>query len=247
MSRIAIMQPTYLPWIGYFDLMDDVDAFVFLDNVQFDKRSWQQRNRIRTGKGLEWLTIPVKVKGRYHQKINEVHIDNQPSFPDKHIRAVHMHYRGARYFDDYFAEFEEQLRRGAESTLLCELNIGLIKWAMRRLGIRTGCHRSSALGAAGKRSALLIDICQRLGADRYLSPMGALGYLTQERRLFDDSDISVFLRRYEHPVYPQMYEPFMPYACVLDMLFNLGDRALEVISSGRGQPMRLEEVTQCHT
>ena len=113
--KIAISQPTYLPWIGYFDLIDQVDVFVLLDDVQFEKRSWQQRNRIKTPLGLQWLTVPVISRGRREQLINQVEIET-PQFSRDHCRAVEHNYRRAQFFEHYFNELSSQLSLPGGST-----------------------------------------------------------------------------------------------------------------------------------
>src|SRR5262245_39488312 len=140
-KTIAIMQPTYLPWIGYFDLMQQVDLFVFLDNVQFAKRSWQQRNRIKTSHSLEWLTVPAAVSGRFNQRIYEVELSDV-NFVDKHTEAIRHNYARATYFHRYFEVFCEQLRTLAERRRLVELNCGLISWLCMTLDITTPTIRA---------------------------------------------------------------------------------------------------------
>jgi hypothetical protein len=237
-KRIAIMQPTYLPWIGYFDLIDRVEAFVLLDNVQFEKQSWQQRNRIRTAKDLEWLSIPILNTGHSGQLICDTRIASL-QFVGKHLRALKMNYGRVRFFNEIFPEFDRCLNEAAASGMLADLNLGLIRWLVQKLGITTPLHVSSQMGCEGRRSGLLVNICQRLGADEYLSPVGSADYLREDRGQFDQAGIRVWLHGYEHPVYRQLYLPFLPYACVMDLLFNEGPRALEIIRSGRRDPLAL--------
>lgn len=230
--RIAIMQPTYLPWVGYFDLMDRVDAFVLLDNVQFEKQSWQQRNRIRTAKELEWLSLPILNSGHSGQLIVETRTSGL-QFVAKHLKTIAMNYGRSAFFKDEFPVFEQRFKGAAASGGLADLNIGLIRWLAERLGIATPLHISSQMPCNGKRSELLVDICRHLGAGEYLSPVGSAEYLREDRHLFDTATIQVRLHGYEHPVYRQVYPPFMPFATALDLLFNEGPRALEILRSGR--------------
>jgi len=241
MRCIAIMQPTYLPWMGYFDLMDQVDAFVLLDDVELSKQSWQQRNRIRTQKGLEWLTVPVRVKGKLHQKLNEARIVDNAGFPRKHLAAIEQSYRRSAWFARYYDALAECLLEGAKTGTLSALNARLIGWLAGQLGIGTRTLTGSSLQVAGKRSERLVAICKRLEADRYLSPLGARAYLQQEQACFDEAGIEVQMHNFSHPQYRQLYEPFLEYASVVDLLFNVGDAALEVIRSGRGSPVGLAE------
>ncbi len=235
--KIAITQPTYLPWMGYFDLMDQVDCFVILDSVQFERRSWQQRNRIKTPRGLEWLTVPVsfhlspgpQIEG---QRIQDVGI-REPRFLQKQLRAIEHNYRASPHFDLYFPQLRELLTIDHDHFALVDLNLRLIEWLCRALGIEPKMVRSSALGEPGKRCELLVNLCRRLQADFYFSALGSAVYLVDELALFSDAGIQVSFQNYEHPHYRQLFPPFCPYASVLDLLFNEGDRSMEIIRSGR--------------
>ncbi len=238
--RIAIMQPTYLPWLGYFDLLDQVDLFVLLDSVQFTKRSWQQRNRIKTPRGLEWLTVPVAVSGRYHQTIQEASIEDA-GFWKKHVRAIELNYRRAAHFSDTFAGLASVYENGAPWDRLVDLNTRLIEWLAERLGIPTSVRTASSLGVEGKRSGLLAEICQELGATEYLSALGSAVYLLGEMHEFTGRGIEVRFHNYSHPGYEQLFPPFAPYASVIDLLLNEGPRSLEIIRGGRGLPHTPEE------
>jgi len=235
---IAIMQPTYLPWVGYFDLIDRVEAFVLLDNVQFEKQSWQQRNRIRTPQDLQWLIVPILHNGHFGQLICDTRISNS-QFVTKHLKTLQQAYGRAPFFSEFFPEFSQCLTEGAGNGNLANLNLGLIRWVMEKLKITTPLYISSHMGCEGKRSSLLVNICRHLSADEYLSPVGSADYLRQDRELFEQSGIRVWLHGYEHPLYRQVYAPFIPYACVIDLLFNEGPRALEIIRSGRRDPLAL--------
>lgn len=233
----AVMQPTYLPWIGYFDLIDQADIFVFLDNVQFSKQSWQQRNRIRTKTGLQWLTVPVFSKGKLHQLVNQVTIIQPNLFPRTHLRAIEMNYYRASFFEKYFPEFKKIMVDSSE--LLSELNINIISWACSVMGIKTELWQSSDLGIEGKRSSLLVQICNKFNVNNYLSTMGAKEYLTEDYNNFLSHGIRILLHNYEHPEYSQVYTPFLPYAGIIDLLFNEGEHSLEIVRSGRKEPSPL--------
>ena len=240
-KTIAIMQPTYLPWVGYFDLIQQTDLFVFLDNVQFAKRSWQQRNRIKTSRSLEWLTVPAAVSGRFNQRIDEVELSGV-SFIDKHTEAIRHNYSHAAYFNRYFDLFCEQLRILAARRRLAELNCGLIGWLCTTLGITTQTIRASQLGIEGKRTDLLAAISQELDASVYVSPFGSAAYLLAESEEFTRRGIKVEFQHYEHPVYRQPAPPFVPQASVIDLLFNEGTEAPAIICSGRRPNYSLDEV-----
>jgi hypothetical protein len=238
--KIAIMQPTYLPWLGYFDLADDVDLFVLLDNVQFAKRSWQQRNRVKTAAGLAWLTVPVNVSGRYHQRIAEATLSDA-GFAGAHLQVIAHNYAKAAHYAEYSPPLTDALGRGAATGRLAELNAGLIRFFFDALGIATPLARASEMGVEGRRSELLANICRAAGADRYVSALGSAGYLLDESRVFHDAGLDVVFQHYEHPTYTQQFPPFAPYASALDLLLNEGPRSLAVIRSGRRPPYSLDE------
>lgn len=231
-DTVAIMQPTYLPWIGYFDLIDRVDLFLLLDDAEFSRQSWQQRNRIPSPSGLMWLTVPVLRRGRSKQHINEVVVNSTAGFPLKHIRAIEQNLCRSPFYDEYsvglFALLEEGLNSG-----LCAMNIRIITWLCLALGIETPLKRVSTLGVGGRRSARLADLLISVGAARYLSPVGSQAYLLEDRARFDEAGIRVELHGYEHPVYSQGTSIFQPYAAAIDLLFNCGPASLDVIRSGR--------------
>jgi len=218
---VAIMQPTFLPWIGYFDLIDRVDAFILLDDVQFQKQSWQQRNKIRTPKGLEWLTVPVITKGRFGQRIIDVEIRTD-SFPDKHLKAIVQHYRKAAYFETFYASFAQLIKHAAATQSLCELNILLIKWFCQEIGIHTDLIRSSQVEPDGARSERLVHLMRHFRATEYLSPQGSREYLLDDALIFEKAGIRVTLAQFNHPTYEQVYSPFQPFACILDLFLNHG-------------------------
>ena len=241
--KIAISQPTYLPWIGYFDLIDQVDAFVLLDNVQFEKQSWQQRNRIKTPTGLQWLTVPVLYRGRFGQLINEVEI-RDIEFWRNHLRAIELNYRRAPFFDDYFEQLSVQIAASTSSSpRIADLHLRLIEWFMDVLGIQTRLLLSSQLKQHGRRTELLANICASLRAKEYVSPLGSADYLMQEMDVLLGRGINAVFQHYEHPQYRQLFPPFCPYASILDLIFNKGEQALEILRSGRQSSFHPEEVT----
>jgi hypothetical protein len=237
--KLAISQPTYLPWMGYFDLIDQVDQFILLDDAQFGKRSWDQRNRIKSPTGLEWLTVPISNQGR-EQRLCDVEI-SYPRFWEKQVRALEARYGKAHYFEIYFSELKELLGHGEADKKLVRLNIELIRWIATKLQITTPMVRSSSLQIEGKRSARLVSMCKQVGATDYVSPRTAL-YLLEDLPIFLESGIQVWFHNYIHPEYKQRFPPFCAYASVLDLMFNEGPRSLEIIRSGRGRSFAPEEI-----
>lgn len=233
MSRrtIAIMQPTYLPWVGYFDMIDRSDEFVFLDSVQFSKRSWQQRNRLKAVGQIQWLTVPSLSRGRREQRICEVEIDPTANFAEGHLKTITFLYRKAAHFSDYFEGLATVFGRGHR--LLADLNIELIQWLCAQFGIDTPLLRSSHLQVAGKKTDLLVAICKAREAGGYLSAEGSRDYI-EENNLFAANGIELGYHNYHHPEYRQLYGDFEPYLSALDLLFNVGPKSLAVIRSGRG-------------
>jgi hypothetical protein len=239
--KIAINQPTYLPWMGYFDLIDQVDLFVILNNVQFVKQSWQQRNRIKTANGLQWLTVPVIFRGRLGQLIKDVEIRDR-EFARDHIRAIELAHSRSTFFAQYFPSLRERLEELREGLLL-DLNLGLISWVLEILKIKTPLVRASSLGVSGKRTELLANICEVVGATEYVSPLGSAEYLLSEQAVLSQRGIEISFQHYEHPQYRQVFTPFEPFASVIDVILNCGEQAAAVIRSGRRQPYSVEQLS----
>ncbi len=229
MTRVAIMQPTYLPWCGYFGLMRSVDVFILLDSVQFSRRSWQQRNQIKTASGPQWLTVPALVKDRRDQLISEVEVDASVNFAASHRRSIEMNYGKARYFDRYAGSLLSLLDRPGNR--LADLTIGLILHLRDVLGIRTRVLRSGDLGGVGSKADLLASLCRQAGATEYISPPGSREYL-EESDAFARIDVPVRYFEFTHPEYPQLFGEFVPYMSSIDMLFNCGEQSLSLIEQG---------------
>jgi hypothetical protein len=238
--KIAISQPGYLPWSGFFDLVDQVDQFVLLDDAQFVKQSWDQRNRIKSSTGLQWLTVPVIFRGRLGQPLCEVEI-REPEFWQKHLRSVEVNYGKARYFANYFPRLKEILENYGRGPKLVDLNIAAIQWLAGELGVKTPTVRASTLAVPGKRSGRLVSMCKVLGATDYVSPRSAT-YLLDDLAMFEEAGLKVWFQHYKHPEYEQRFPPFLHYASVLDLLFNEGQESSEVMRRGRGRPFTPEEV-----
>ncbi len=228
------MQPTYLPWIGFFDLMDQVDIFVYLDDVQFSKQSWQQRNRIKTAKGLEWLTVPVLLKNRSGQLIRNVEF-SQPDFWKKHLRTIQLNYSRAPFFKDFFNGISDVFEKGSPWANLADLNIALIEHFRQALKISTSTVRASEFsGIESLRGERVAELCSKLGVKHYVSPIGAKEYLEQDMLFFKNKNISVSYQNYEHPQYPQLHGEFADFASVVDLVLNCGEESIDILRKGRG-------------
>lgn len=229
-TSIAIMQPTFLPWIGYFALIDRVDKFVFLDNVQFDRRSWQQRNQIKTPNGPQWLVVPVQSKGMRNQKIEDVIIQYEGSDPlEKIIRSIEHNYKKTPYYKDFSQDLFAVFSRKPEK--LSDLNKSIISFFCKSFGIAEKFTDASSLPAEGKKAGLLADICEKCNANEYVSPPGSKDYL-DESESFEEKKIPVIYHTYTHPTYRQSYGEFVPYMCAADLLFNEGQDSLRIIREG---------------
>lgn len=223
---LVVLQPGYLPWLGFFDQMLKSDVFVLYDDVQYDKRGWRNRNRIKCPSGPRWLTVPVKTKGRYLQKILEVEIDNTQAWTAQHLRTLRHCYAAAPYVDRYLPELEELL--GRQWDLLVELDIALIGKLAQWLGLSPTTMRSSKMEAKGSKTERLLELALELGATTYLSGNAAQDYLDVE--LMVEHRIEVRWHNYEHPTYPQLHGPFMPYLSAIDLLLNCGEESGSVLS-----------------
>jgi WbqC-like protein family len=208
---VAIHQPEFLPWLGFIDKLRQCDVFVFLDCVQFEKNYFQNRNRIRTAVGSAWLTVPVLTKGRSTQTIDEVTIRAEDSWRRKHHGPA---------LEDLYA---------AAGRSLADFNIAVIGWLAGVFGLERRFVRASALGVKGKRSELLLAICQALDATEYLSGVSGRDYLDESR--FRAASIAVRYQDFHHPEYRQCYAPFVSHMSAVDLVFNVGDGALDVIAS----------------
>ncbi len=221
---VAVHQPQYLPWLGYFDKMRRADVFCFLDNVQYKKNDWQNRNRIKTAQGWQWLTVPVHY--RFPQTINEVTINNAVKWKNKHLQALISNYNRAPFFKEFLDIFQQVYSENWES--LSELNILLINRLRTALGLDPRpAVRASDYDLREDPTDRLIDICKALKADTYLSGQDGVKYMNMER--FKQSGIRVVVQDFKHPAYPQIFEEFQSHMSVVDLLFNCGPGSLEKI------------------
>ena len=225
---LVVLQPGYLPWLGFFDQMRRADAFAYYDDVQFDKHGWRNRNRIKTPTGPLWLTVPVRHHGQGQPRINETLIDNASRWQRKHVATLKQYYAKAPYAARYLPELEELVNR--PWTHLVELDIALSGLIAGWLQLPVPAIRTSTLGIGGVQSQRLIDICKHFGANRYLSGDAASAYL--DVPLFASHGIEVVWQNYHHPVYPQQYGTFEPYLSAIDLLLNCGDTSARILKGG---------------
>ncbi len=229
--KVAVHQPQYLPWLGYFDKMDRVDCFVLLDDAQFEKNEWQNRNRIKTATGWQWLTVPVL--HRFPQRIAEVRIHDAAPWRRKHLQALIGNYGGAPDFETHRPFLEELYAR--EWRLLLDVALAALAYLAGALGVTTKLVLASTLGLpeGARATERLVAICRALGADTYLSGAGGHEYLEVER--FERDGVRVVFQAFECPVYPQRFGAFEPNLSVVDLLFNCGRRSLDVLRREAGR------------
>lgn len=226
MKRGVIIQPSFLPWRGFFDLIHQSDVFVFLDDVQYDKRSWRNRNRIKTAQGTQWITVPVDTKGRFVQAINQTRICNDLPWRRQIANSIRHSYTRAPYFDRYYLEIVGILER--EWEYLADLDIELTRTILKHLGVERPLLCSSKLGIkAENKSARLVEICQKAGITHYLSGPSAKDYMDES--LFKAHDIDVKYKIYDYPPYAQLHGAFEPQVSVIDLLFNKGPNSPQFI------------------
>ena len=225
---VTIHQPEFLPWLGFFDKVRQADVCVLLDHVQFRKNYFQNRNRIRTAvdQGWSWLSVPVLTSGRFGQAINEVPINNSTGWRRQHLASLWQNYHTAPFFQRLYDSLEDVYE--GEFDLLVELNTRLIFLLASELGVATRFVRSSELQVRGAQSELLLSICRELRASEYLAGISGREYLARE--LFDEAGIQVRFQEFHHPVYPQVYEPFVPCMSAIDLLFNHGEGSMAVLA-----------------
>ena len=218
---IAIQQPEHLPWLGFFDKMRNCDKYVFLDNVQFKKRYFENRNKILTANGPQWITVPVKSKGRFTQKINEALIDNTANWRRKYLERIRLAYGSTKKFVFFFPQLEGIITKGHE--LILDLNIELINCIKNFFMINTPCIRASELVAEDiTGSDLILALCKAMQADQYISGPDGMNYLELEE--FQSAGIKVMYHDYDHPVYMQNQGgKFMSHLSAVDYIFNHGE------------------------
>ena len=218
-KKVAIVQSNYIPWKGYFDMIAAVDEFILLDDVQYTRRDWRNRNRIKTPQGLQWLTIPVKVKGKYKQSIRDTEIDGT-DWIDTHLNAFTQHYRQSPYFEEILSWLEKIYLETSWSHL-STLNRRLIEAICEYLDINTVITDSCNYTLVDGKTQRLVNLCQQAGAQEYISGPAAKCYT--DVRLFEDSGIQLTWFDYAgYCEYPQLWGNFRHEVTILDMLFNCG-------------------------
>jgi hypothetical protein len=227
MTIVSIRQPIYLPYLGFFKKIQSSDVFVFLDDVQYERGDFDNRNKIRTNEGFIWLTVPVYNKSG--QTFMEAKIVNSQNWSKKQINAIEINYRKAPYFEKYCKDVFSIFEKKFES--LIDLNLEFIKYFMSVLDLKTKTIRSSKLGITYTKSERLLEICKRYRATVYLS--GELGKNYLDERIFHDAGIKILYEKFQHPTYNQIHGSFIPNMSIIDLLFNEGDKSKEILLNSK--------------
>jgi len=222
--KVAILQSSYIPWKGYFDIIHDVDLFIFYDDVQFTKRDWRSRNMIYTKNGLKWLSVPVLTKGKYEQLICDTGIDTSQNWQKVHFNAISHNYSAAPFFNTY-KDFFRYAYLENEWDNLSVLNQFLIKTIARDyLGIKTKFGNSNDYAVTGEKHERLLSLVKSTGANVYVSGPSAKDYIVEQD--YVDADIKINWKEYSgYPEYLQIHGEFYHNVSILDLLFNVGSDA----------------------
>ena len=226
-KRVAILQSNYIPWKGYFDLIRAVDLFIILDDAQFTKNDWRNRNRIKTEAGPRWLTIPVATAEKLGQRIEDTRVA-QPrgtkSWSDAHWSSLRQSYARAPHFATFGPPVRDLLNSLADEPMLSRINVTLLRGLCDMMGIHTPMIFSRDLAVSGRRGERVLALCQAAGATHYLSGPAARAYI--EPRMFSDAGIELAFADYTgYLEYPQLHGAFEHAVSVLDLLFNVGPDA----------------------
>lgn len=226
--NVVILQPSYVPWRGYFHQVQKADIFVFYDCVQYDKRGWRNRNIIKTAQGPKWITIPVQSKSAISAglQIRDILIDSNDSWKRKHLSALRNNYGKAPYFRRYESLIEDLFSQ--TTSKLADFTCRSTEILARGLGVEnTEFLRSSDLSVDGVRTDRLINILKHVGATHYISGPSARTYIEENK--FDEAGISIEYMVYDYPEYEQLHGEFLPGVSILDLLFNVGPKAANYI------------------
>ena len=227
MKTIVVLQPGYLPWLGFFDQMRRADVFVYYDDVQYDKHGWRNRNRVKSPAGAHWLTVPVRHHGLGQPRIMDVEIDSRAPWARKHLGSLRQFYARAPFVRLYLPELEALLEQSW--TRLIDLDVAVVATMARWLKLSPEMHMASALGVEGEQSGRLLALCRHFGATRYLSGSAARDYL--DVPLFERHGVAVEWQDYRHPTYHQQHGEFVPYLSAIDLLLNCGEESRAILES----------------
>lgn len=224
-------QPVYLPWLGLFHKIALADLFCYFDIVQYQKKDYNNRNKIKTKNGELWLSVPVQSKNHFEKNVSEILII-QNEWVKKHIKSIELNYKKTPFFDLYFPEIKTILTNDSKESL-GHLNLQLLEYFLECLGINTPVVKASDYNFKGKGSNLVLDMCVKLGANKYI--FGEQGKNYADIDSFKDAGVEVYFQKYKHPIYKQIGWNFLPYMSVIDLLFNTGEESYKILMSGDNQ------------
>ena len=220
-------QPVYLPWLGLFHKIALADLFCYFDIVQYQRKDYNNRNKIKTSNGELWLSVPVESKNHLSKNVSKILIV-QDNWVKKHLKSIELNYKKTPFFKDYFPELQSILINDSKDSL-GYLNLKLLEYFMECLKIDTPIVKASDCSFEGIGSDLVLDMCVKLGADNYI--FGEQGKNYADVKAFKEAEIVVEFQNYIHPVYRQMGRDFLPYMSIIDLLFNEGDKSYEILMS----------------
>lgn len=224
MVTVCIHQPDFAPYLGFFHRLLSTDHFIVLDDVQFIRRGWQHRDRIKTRMGTTWLTLSLQ-KGDYHQQLKDVLLSADGKWIDENLNLIRESYSKAPYFDLIFPRVENIYHSG--HVRMIDFNLAFLQMAMELLEIEPPISLASSYGVKSTSSQRLLDLVQAVGGDNYLTGTGSRDYL--DEALFANSGVSITWQDFSHPLYPQLHGGFEPMLSCLDLFFNCGNRSARVL------------------
>lgn len=240
MKILTAHQPVYLPWCGLIHKIALADEFVVFDAVQYLKKDWNNRNKIKTAQGPSWLTVPVQSHGKFDQLLIDVKIDNEQNWRKKHLRAFELNYSKTPFFDQYMPFMHDLYAREWES--LVDLNNHILFYILKEMGINIPIVHAHEHDFKGSKSALVQNMCEQLNADLYI--FGAMGKDYADLEAFKQAGIDLYFQSYQHPEYPQRFGKFEPYMTVFDLLFNCGPESYDILMSGNAEKTSIMQLNK---
>lgn len=222
------MQPHFLPWLGYLNMIKNSDVFVVLDDVQLSYQSWQLRNRIRSFKGLEWISLSIENKYKF-RNISDVFIKDSKQI-DKIKNKIFQNYSKLNYYKNFSVNFFSLLDEIFLSKKLLEINLVIIKYLLSFFNIKTKIYLSSQMHIKKKKTEKLVEICKILKANESIFSPGSINYLDKDYEKFSNEKIKILIHEFQHPTYKQCFNPFIPYASSIDLILNEGKNAVNIFN-----------------
>jgi hypothetical protein len=233
---ITIHQPEHAPWLGFFHKINLADTYLVLDNVQYRRRYFQNRNKIRTKDGWQWIIVPLEKESRDELLIKDARIANEGKWKKDNLQSISQNYSKAPFFNEWWDVFSTVYSK--DYTFLIDLNMSILKACFTYLGMTKKIVFASDLKAEGSKGDLIFSLSKAAQAEKYISGVSGKEYLDLEK--FRVQGIAVDFQEFHHPIYRQLHEPFLPCLSIIDLLFNYGPKSLSIIN-GVGVPV-MEEI-----